>query len=105
MRHRGVLDLDAELFGKLLKFARGEFGAVVGDDIVRYAVPVDDGLEELDRRGRLLIGDRDNFDPFGELVDGDQQVSVVSLRRFGQRPYFIEPPLCEGLGGGYGVQF
>jgi hypothetical protein len=105
MRHRGVLDLDAELFGKLLKFARGEVGAVVGDDIVRYAVPVDDGLEELDRCGRLLIGDTDNFDPFGELVDGDQQVSVASLRRFGQRPYFIEPPLREGLGGGYGVQF
>jgi hypothetical protein len=80
MCHQGVLDLDAELFGKLLKFARGEVGAVVGDDAVRYAVSVDDGLEELDCRGRLLIGDRDSFDPFGELVDSDQQVSVASSR-------------------------
>jgi hypothetical protein len=44
MRHRGVLDLDAELFGEFLKFARGEVGAVVSDDVVRYAVSVDDGL-------------------------------------------------------------
>jgi hypothetical protein len=27
-----------------------------------------------------LIGDGDGFDPFGELVDGDQQVSVASSR-------------------------
>jgi hypothetical protein len=27
-----------------------------------------------------LIGDGDSFDPFGELVDGDQQVSVASSR-------------------------
>jgi hypothetical protein len=78
MRHRGILDLDTELFGELLKFTRGEVGAVVGDDAVRYAVPVDDGFEELDSRSRLLIGDRDDFDPFGELVGGDQQVSVAS---------------------------
>jgi hypothetical protein len=57
MRHRGVLDLDAELFGKFLKFARGEVGDIVGDDAVRYAVSVDDGLKELDRRSRFLIGD------------------------------------------------
>jgi hypothetical protein len=34
MRHRCVLDLDAQLFSKFLKFARGEVSAVVGD----YAV-------------------------------------------------------------------
>jgi hypothetical protein len=72
MRHRCVLDLGAELFGEFLKFARGEVGAIVGDDAVRYAVLVDDGLKELDRRSRFLIGDGDSFDPFGELVDGDQ---------------------------------
>jgi hypothetical protein len=80
MRHRGILDLDAELFGKFLKFARDEVGAVVSDDAIWYAVPVDNGLEELDRRSRLLIGDRDGFDPLGELVDGNQQVSVASSR-------------------------
>jgi hypothetical protein len=80
MRHRGVLDLDAEVFGKFLEFARGEVGAVVGDDAVWYTVPVDNGLEELDRRGRLLVGDRDNFDPLGEFVHSDQQVCVTSSR-------------------------
>jgi hypothetical protein len=80
----------------------GDNGGVI---VMSSSVSVDDGLEELDRRGRLLIGDRDNFDPFGELVDGDQQVSVASSRRFGQRPYLIEPPLREGPGDGYGVQF
>jgi hypothetical protein len=63
-----------------LKFARGEVGAVVSDDAVRHAVSVDDGLEELDRRSRFLIGDWDSFDPLGELVNGNQQVSVASSR-------------------------
>jgi hypothetical protein len=80
MHHRCILYLDAELFGELLKFARGEVGAVVGDDAVRHAVSVDDGLEELDRHSRFLIGDWDSFDPLGELVNGDQQVSVASSR-------------------------
>jgi hypothetical protein len=80
MRHRCVLDLDAELFGELLKFAHGEVGAVVGDDAVRHTVSVDDGLEELDCRSRFLIGDWDSFDPLGELVNDDQQVSVASSR-------------------------
>jgi hypothetical protein len=80
MRHRCVLDLDVEFFGEFLKFARGEVGAVVGDDAIWYAVSVDDGLEELDRRSRFLVGDWDGFDPLGELVDGDQQVTVASSR-------------------------
>jgi hypothetical protein len=80
MRHRGVLDLDAELFGIFLKFTRSEVGAIVGDDAVRYAIPVDDGFEELDRRGRLLVGERDSFDPLGEFIHGDQQVRVVTSR-------------------------
>jgi hypothetical protein len=78
VRHRCVLDLDAELFGELLKFARGEVGAVVSDDAVRYNVSVDDGFKEFDRRSRFLIGDWDSFDPLGELVHGDQQVSAAS---------------------------
>jgi hypothetical protein len=61
-----------------LEFARGEVGAVVGDDAVWYAISVNDRLEEFDRRSRLLIGDWDGFDPLGELVDGDQQISVAS---------------------------
>jgi hypothetical protein len=65
MRHRCVLYLDAELFGELLKFARNEVGAVVGDDVVWYAISVDDGLKKLDHHSRFLIGDWDGFDPLG----------------------------------------
>jgi hypothetical protein len=68
VRYRSVLELDAEVFGKVLEFARSEVGAVVGDDAVQDAVPVDNGLEELDRRGRLLVGDWNSLYPLGELV-------------------------------------
>jgi hypothetical protein len=69
--HRRVLDLDAQLFGKLLKFARGEVGTVVSDDAVGISIPAGDGLEELDRRSCFLVGDRYRLDPLGEFVDGD----------------------------------
>jgi hypothetical protein len=72
VRYRSVLELDAEVFGEVLEFAQSEVGAVVGDNAVRDAVPVDNGLEELDRRGRLLVGDRNNFYPLGELVHCDE---------------------------------
>jgi hypothetical protein len=80
MCHRRVLDLDAGLFGEVLKLARGEIRAVVRDDAVRHSVPVDDGLKELDRHSDLLVGDGDCFDPLGELVDGDQKISMASSR-------------------------
>jgi hypothetical protein len=54
-----------------LKLARGEVGAIVDDDAVGHSIPIDDGLEELDRRSRFLVGDRNGLDPLGELVDGD----------------------------------
>jgi hypothetical protein len=71
MCYRSVLDLDAELFGEFLKLARGEVGAIVGDNAVRHSISVDDGLEELDRSSCFLVGDRNDFDPLGELVNGD----------------------------------
>jgi hypothetical protein len=80
MCHRCVLYLDAEFFGELLEFAHGEVGAVVGDDAIWQAVSVDDRLKKLDRRSRFLIGDWDDFNPLGEFVDGDQEVSVASSR-------------------------
>jgi hypothetical protein len=69
--HKGVLDLDAKIFSELLKLTRCEVGAVIGDDVVWYAIPVDDRFKELDRRSHLLVGDRDSFDPLGEFIHGD----------------------------------
>jgi hypothetical protein len=54
-----------------LKLARGEVGAIVGDNAVRHSISVDDGLEELDRSSCFLVGDQNDFDPLGELVNGD----------------------------------
>jgi hypothetical protein len=54
-----------------LKLARGEVSTIVGDDTVGHSISVDDGLKELDRRSCFLVGDRDCFDPLGELVDGN----------------------------------
>jgi hypothetical protein len=72
MRHRCVFDLDPQLLGEFLKFAGCEVAAVVGDDAVGHTVLIGNGAEELDSCGRLLIGHRGRFDPFGELVDYDQ---------------------------------
>jgi hypothetical protein len=70
MRHRCILDLDTELFGKFLKLTRGEVCALVSDDTFGHSISVDDGLEELDCRSCFLVGDQDCFDQLGELVDG-----------------------------------
>jgi hypothetical protein len=78
MCHQCVLDLDAELFGEILKLARGEISVIVGDDAVGHSISVDDGLEELDCCSRFLVGHRDCLNPFGELVDGDDEVGVAA---------------------------
>jgi hypothetical protein len=54
-----------------LKLAQGEVSTIVGDDTVGHSISVDDGLEELNQCSCFLVGDRDCFDPLGELVDGN----------------------------------
>jgi hypothetical protein len=54
-----------------LKFARGEVGAIIGDDAIGHPIPAGDGFEEPDYCGCFLVGDRDCFDPLGEFVDND----------------------------------
>jgi hypothetical protein len=103
VRHRSILELDTEIFGEVLEFARSEVGAVVGDNAVRDTVPVDNGLEELDRLGCLLVGDRNSLYSLGELVHCDQWVSMTSSGRFGERPHLIETLLCKGPGHRDGV--
>jgi hypothetical protein len=61
-----------------LKLARGEVSTVVGDDDIGHSISVDDGLEELDCCSRFLVGDQDCLDPFGELVDGDEEVGLAA---------------------------
>jgi len=56
----------------------GELGAVVGDDDVGYPKPVDDVGEEKDDLLGVDVRDGSSLDPFGEFVDGYQQMGVSS---------------------------
>ena len=54
----------------------GELSAVVGDDDVGNPEPVDDVGEEEDGLLGVHIYDGSSLDPFGEFVDGNQQMGV-----------------------------
>ena len=59
------------------KTSQGTFGkvcAVVGDDVVRYAVPSSDVGDERHGSRPVQLLDRLRFDPLGELVHGNKQV-------------------------------
>ena len=62
------------------EFFASELGAVVGDDDVGYPKPVDDVGEEEDGLLRADVRDGSSLDPFGEFVDGHQQMGVPSCR-------------------------
>jgi len=55
-----------------------ELGTIVGDDDVRYPEPVDYVSEEEDCLFGADVCDGSSLDPFGELVDGYQQMGVSS---------------------------
>jgi len=54
----------------------GELSAVVGDDDVGNSKPVDDVGEEKDGLLGADVRDALSLDPFGEFVDGYQQMGV-----------------------------
>ena len=58
----------------------GELGVVVGYDDVGYPKPVDDVGEEEDGLLKADVRDVSSLDPFGEFVDGHQQMGVSSCR-------------------------
>jgi len=58
----------------------GELSAVVGDDEVGNPEPVDDVGEEKDGLLGADVGDGSSLDPFGEFVNGHQQMGVPSFR-------------------------
>jgi len=62
-----------------------ELSAVVDDDDVGNPGPVDDVGEEKDGLLREDVCDGSSLDPFGEFVDGHQQMGVSS-RCFLERP-------------------
>ena len=55
----------------------GALSGVVGDDDVGNPEPVDDVGEEKDGLLGAVVCDGSSLDPFGEFVDGNQQVGVT----------------------------
>jgi hypothetical protein len=68
-------DLDAKILAVSLEHAAGELRLVVGDDPVQDLKPTDDRLDELDCRLLIDLEHRGCFQPLGELVNGDVQIS------------------------------
>ena len=81
MCHRSEADVYSSVLAEFLELFRGEVTAVVGDDAVGNPESAGDHLEEIDNCGGALICDRHCFDPLGEFIDGDKQMSVPSRRR------------------------
>jgi hypothetical protein len=68
------------LIAEVQELFAGELSAVVGDDDVGNAKPVDDVGEEKDSLLGADVGDGSSLDLFGEFVDGHQQVGVPPFR-------------------------
>jgi hypothetical protein len=68
------------LIAEIQELSAGELGAVVGDDDIGDPKPMDDVGEEKDGLLGADVGDGSSLDPFGELVDGHQQMGIPSFR-------------------------
>jgi len=64
------------LIAEVQELFAGELSVVVGDDDVGNPKPMDDVGEEKDSLLGAVVGDGSSLDPFGEFVDGHQQVGV-----------------------------
>jgi hypothetical protein len=68
------------LIAEIQELSASELGAVVGDDDIGDPKPMDDVGEEKDGLLGADVGDGSSLDPFGELVNGHQQMGVPSFR-------------------------
>jgi hypothetical protein len=68
----------AKIFTLPLECAGGELGLVVTDDPIWDPKPADDGLDELDCRLFVDLDHRGRFQPLGEFVDDDIEITVPS---------------------------
>ena len=80
MCDRGMVEFDSLVRAEVFELFCGEVRAVVGDDAVGYAEPEEDGSDEVDCGGGSRTCNWYGFDPLGEFVDSDQQVSMSAWR-------------------------
>ena len=71
---------DVMPIAEVLELFAGELGAVVGDDDIGDPKPMDNVGEEKDGLLGADVGDGSSLDPFGELVNGHQQMGESSFR-------------------------
>jgi len=76
--YHGPVHTDVMLIAKVQELFAGELCAVVGDNDVGYPEPVDNVGEEKDGLLGVDVCDASGLDPFGEFVDGYQQMGVSS---------------------------
>jgi hypothetical protein len=87
----GIANFYVKIFTVPLKCAAYELGPVVSDDPIRDPKPVDDGLDKLDCGLLIDLDHIGRFQPLGEFVDGDIEISVPSDGS-GKWPQDIQPP-------------
>ena len=104
MSNKCKADINSSVFAELHELSRSEVRAIVGDDTVRNPESARNHLEEVDHCGSASVRDRYGFDPFGKLIDGDEQMSVFAMSGPGQWTNHIEPPLGERPGYGDHVE-
>lgn len=99
--HRCPVHPDVPGVAKVEEFASYKLSAII--NAVRNLEPVDDVLDELRSALGLEDGDGLNFDPFGEFVDGDQEV-VEPPRGPPEISNHVKAPDCKWPGDRDGLE-
>ena len=68
MRYRGIVDLNTRIYTKVPELPCSKLGSIIGDNIIGYAEPVHDLVDEFHVLGSCYGSCRLSFDPFGELI-------------------------------------
>ena len=77
--------------------------AVVGDDAVWYSIPGGDICDECHGSRPVQLLDWLRFNPLGEFVDGDKQMSHATVCRL-EWAHHVQPPDGKGPGEGDGLE-
>ena len=103
MSDRGEAELDAHIFAVSPEDATGELRAIVGDDAVRHSEAADQPFDEFHRHACWNCARRLHFGPLGELVDGQEELTISPLRCW-EWSQDVQPPDRERPGDRDGLE-
>ena len=83
MCHKSVADFDVEFFAPILKLCACELSAIIRDNPVWNTEFDHNILEEFLCFGSYDPGNRFDFNPLGEFVDGDEEMGKTTQRSCG----------------------